>query len=422
MVDRIITGIELGDRQLRIVVARHRPDSVRIIAQLETPSAGVENGRIIDARALAVALVDVSRSLRAAVDYAFESVVFIVQPNALLTHQGEVDLAPSGARQTVTRHDGERALDEARPTDIGEDRRLLQTLPSGYILAGRSEHTLPIGKGGDKLTAFTNSISCESPTVQGIREAARLSRCENVAILAGPIAGCYGALTDGERRHDPAALLAIGDRMSAITLMQDERLLGSKAIPIGAQHFINDLAVALKLPYPTADDVFHQVGTFSTIAGPLEAHIVTGAGKTMAIDRVGMISTLRDRATEFFTLTRSALESLTGGNMMPAGVACTGEPIFKEGLSSLAKSILQSPVHRASPRGLEGIPLAIAQDSRWAIPVGSHVWAGTPRAIAENPWLGADDPSSDGSPGPLTFLTRPFSGRGKKHDGVASER
>ena len=260
MADRIITGIELGDRQLRIVAARHRPDSARVIAHLETPSAGVENGRITDARALAVTLVAVSRSLRSVVDYALESVVFTVQPNALLNHQGEANLAPSGARQTVTRHDAERVVDDARPIDIGEDRRLLQTLPSGYILAGRSEHTLPTGKSGDRLTAFTNSVSCESATVQGIEEAARLSGCENVAILAGPIAGCYGALTDGERRHG-TALLAVGDRMSTITLMQDQRLLGSKAISIGAQHFINDIAVALKLPYPAAEDAFRQIGT-----------------------------------------------------------------------------------------------------------------------------------------------------------------
>ena len=421
MADRIITGIELGDRQLRIVVARHRSDSVRVIAHLETPSAGVENGRITDARALAVTMVAVSRSLRAVVDYALESVVFIVQPNALLTHQGEANLAPSGARQTVTRHDCERAVDEARPTNMGEDRQLLQTLPSGYILAGRSEHTLPIGKSGDRLTAFTNSISCESATVQGITEAARLSECENVAILAGPIAGCYGALTDGERRHG-TALLAVGDRMSTITLMQDERLLGSKSISIGAQHFINDIAVALKLPYPAAEDAFHQLGTFSTIAGPPEANIVNSAGKTMAIDRVAMGSTLRDRATEFFTLTRNALEAVTGGTMMPAGVAFAGEPIFKDGHSALARSILQSPVHLASPRGLEGIPLAIARDSEWAVPIGSHVWAGTPRAVAENPWLGEERSSSSGGLGPLNFLTRPFSGRGKKRDGIGSER
>ena len=420
MTDRIITGIELGDRQLRVVVGRYRPHSVRVVAHLETPSAGVENGRVTDSRALAVTLNAIARSLRTDVDYAFESVVFTVQPGPLLTHQGEASLMPLGPRQTVIDSDGDRILDQARPSHFGEDRRLLQTLPGGYILDGKGEHTLPVGKSG-RLTAFTNSISCEAFTVQGIMDAARLAQCEDIAILASPIAGCYGALTDGERRQG-TALLNIGDRMSTVTLMQDERLLGLKTIPIGAQHFNSDIAVALKLPYPVAEAVFDQVGTFTSVAGPPETTIISSDGKQLEVDRVEMIATLRERATELFTLTRGAIEAMSGGQIMPGGVACTGEPIFREGLTTLARSVLDAPAHWASPRGLEGIPSAISRHTGWAVPTGSLVWAGTPRAMAENPWLGASSSTTRGGLGPLKLFTRRFTGTDKKRDGVTAAR
>ncbi len=408
--DRIITGIELGERKLRVAVGRHRPDSARMIAYTEARSAGIEDQAVVDVQELAGILSGIGRKLRTAVDFALENVVFVVPAGQLQFHETEASVRPSGPRGAVAEADGERLLKKSRPTFATDDRHLIHVIPQGYALDGKEVERLPVGKTGQEITALTMSVSCGATTAANIREAARLAGSEHVSLMAGPVAESHAALTEAERERG-AAVLSIGERISTVTVMYYGQYLGSAKIGIGAHHFINDLSISLDIPYPTAEIVMDQVATFSNTLGPSRA-AVTVADEGVVIDRVEMISTLRDRAEELFSLTQEAIEQIAGDRELPGGLAIAGQSILHEGLSPMGRAALSTPIHWAAPRGIEGIPLAISDDTAWVPAIGTLAWAGTLSDPLAHPWFQA---AGQGRPGgmfaPWRRLARRLSGR-----------
>ncbi len=393
--DRIITGIELGERELRVAVGRQRPDSIRMIAHMETPSGGIENQAVVDPHELAAGLAGISRKLRTTVDFVLESVMFVIPSGPLTFHETEASAKPSGHRGSVTESDGQRLLERGRPSFASNDRRLIHVIPQGYTLDGRETERLPIGKQGRELNGLTLSVSCETDTITNLREAGRLAGVENMTLMAGPLAESYAALTETERERG-AAILSIGDHTSTLTVLHYGRFLGLATIAIGAHHFVNDLSIALQLPYPTAQAVLEQVTTLSNTLGAPRPRITVDGHEGLEINQTEMIATLRDRAGELFTLTQSAVEMIAAGRELPGGIVIAGQPILGGGLIGLARSILSFPVHRATPRGIEGIPLALSTDTAWVPAIGALAWAGVSAASRARPWVRTDIEQSEG--------------------------
>ncbi len=409
--DRIITGIELGERKLRVAVGRHRPGSTRLIAHMEVPSAGIENDAVVDAHALAASLSGISRTLRMTVDFPLENVVFVVPTGQLQFHETEASVRPSGPRGTVTLSDGEQLLKKSQPAFATGDRRLIHAIPQSYALDGKDVERLPVGKTGTEVSILTMSISCGASTAATIHEAARLAGSETVGLMAGPVAESYAALTEAERERG-AALLSVGQRISTVTVMHYGHYLGSVNIGIGAYHFINDLSVSLGVPYPTAEAVMAQIATFSNAVGPARAAITMDEGAGVDINRVDMIATLRDRAEDLFTMTQKAMEQIAGDRELPGGVALAGQPIARAGLAAVARSALSVPIHWAAPRGIEGIALAISDNAAWISAIGTLAWAGTLREPLTHPWFhGVGGGHSGGVLAPWRRLARRLSGR-----------
>lgn len=405
--DRIVAGIELGERKLRAAVARHRPGSTRMLTGIEAPSAGIDDQRVVDAQDLANALAGISRKLRTSVDFPLENVIFVIPNGQIQFHETEASIRPSGSRGAVVEADRERLINKSRPAFASNDRHLIHVIPQGYSLDGKETERLPVGKTGQDLRVLSLSVSCEADTATIIREAARRVGSERVALMAGPVAESHAALTDTERERG-AAVLSIGERISTVTVMHYGHYLGSAKIGIGAQHFTNDLSIALDLPYSTAEAVLEQVATFSNTVGPSRAAI-TVADEGIDIDRVEMVATLRDRAEELFSLTESAIDSLAGDRELPGGLAIAGQPILRDGLSQLGRSVVSMPIHWATPRGIEGIPLAVSGNAAWVPAIGGLVWAATIKEPLTHPSFHSQLGNKSG--GILSRLTGRFSGR-----------
>jgi cell division protein FtsA len=378
-----------------------------MLTGIEAPSAGIEDQRVVDPRELAAALDGISRKLRTSVDFPLENAVFVVPTGQIQIHETEATIRPSGSRGIVTEEDGERLLDKSRPAFPRNDRHLIHVIPQAYLLDGKETERLPVGKTGQDLRVLSLSVSCEAETAANIREAAHLAGSDRVAVMAGPMAESHAALTDTERERG-AVVLSIGERISTVTVMHYGQYLGSAKIGVGARHFTNDLSIALNLPYPTAEAVLEQVATFSNTVGPSRAAI-TIADEGIDIDRVEMVATLRDRAEELFSLTEDAIDSIAGDRELPGGLAIAGQPILRDGLSQLGRSVISMPIHWAAPRGIEGIPLAISNNAAWVPAIGPLVWAGTIKDPLTHPAFHSEPGSKSG--GILRRLTGRFGGR-----------
>ena len=386
--DQIIASIELSDTALRGAVARQRPGSTRMLASVVAPSAGVMDQDVVDADDLADVLSAISRRFRRDVDFPLENVAFVVPSGQLRFHEVDVAIRPSGTRGVVSAGDGERLLNKASKTFAMNGRRLLHVIPQSYYLGGKAYERLPIGKVGKDLTALCLLISCDEATFMRTREAAQIAGSENIALVARPVAESCAAVTDTEREQG-TAILSLGDRISTVTVMHYGQYLGSANFGIGTRHFLNDVSIALSVPYPTAEAVLQQVGFLSNVAGIFRGGVQVG-DREVTVDWVETVSTLRERAEELFTMADKAITSIAGHRELPGGLALSGRAILREGLPQVARTVLPMPVRWAAPRGIEGMPLALSDSTAWVPAVGGLVWAGSVRDPLAEPWVSTE--------------------------------
>jgi cell division ATPase FtsA len=110
MRDGIITGIEVGETRVRLLAARQRNESLRVLAHADAPVTGIERGRITDVSGVASAIQTVVRAAERELGLPLDEAVLCVPASAVLAVHSHGTVEPSGAGRTVTERDGARAI------------------------------------------------------------------------------------------------------------------------------------------------------------------------------------------------------------------------------------------------------------------------------------------------------------------------
>jgi cell division protein FtsA len=136
------------------------------------------------------------------------------------------------------------------------------------------------------------------------------------------------------------------------------------AVPIGGDHFTNDLAVGLRTPVPEAERVkLENACAWRGILG--EDHAIEIASVGDRPPRTVFARMLSDvvepRAQELLTLVRDELKRAGLDALIPAGLVLTGGGARLKGLVEIAEDTFSLPVRIAAPRGLPGLPEEFAQ-------------------------------------------------------------
>ncbi len=248
--DRIIAGVELADRKLRIAVGRHRPGSTRMLAYSEAASAGIENDTVVNAQELGMALSGISRQLRTTVDFPLENVVFIVPAGHLQYHPSmsvSCDASTAANIRDAARHLGsENVALMAAPlaeshgslTDterergaavlsIGEHMSTITVMRYGKYLG-----TAKIGIGAHH---FTNDLVIALDLPYPIAQAV-MDQVATVSDTMGPARAAVtvdGKDVDIDRVRMAATLRDRADEFLALTETAIGRIAGNRELPGG---------------------------------------------------------------------------------------------------------------------------------------------------------------------------------------------
>ncbi len=138
----------------------------------------------------------------------------------------------------------------------------------------------------------------------------------------------------------------------------------SDALPVGGDHFTNDLAVGLRTPIPEAEKVKReQACAWRELQGEDHAIEIASVGdrppRTIFSRMVHEI--VEPRAQELLALVSDNLRRAGFDTQIPAGLVLAGGGARLKGLVELAERAFGLPVRLAAPRGIEGLPEELSQ-------------------------------------------------------------
>ena len=391
--ERHIVALDIGSTKTCALIGELDEDgSVKFAALGAAESKGWRKGQIVNLD-LAVS------SIRRAVEEA-EALTGVPVESALIgvagTHVRGVNsrggITVGSRPRDVQRDDVRRAIEAARGVQLPEDREVLHVLPQEFSLDAQDNVRDAIGMVGQRLEANVHIVTTSGTATQNIVTAVNRAGVRVDDTVLEPLASAEACLTQDERELG-ACLLDIGGGTTEMVAFGGGVVRHTAAVPVGGDHFTNDLAVGLRTPSSEAEKIkrLHACALRELLKEDTAIEIASVGDRPPRTVFSRMLSEIVEpRAHELLMLVRDELRRGGGEGMIPAGIVLTGGGAHLRGLCELAERIFNLPVRVASPRGLAGMSEEVSQPE-YATAVGLVLYgARTRRAGGSRPsgWVG----------------------------------
>jgi cell division protein FtsA len=359
MAERIVTGIDVGTYQVKVVIARapHKKESKalpQIIGTGYAESRGLRNGYIINES-------DVVRSVRNAVVQAEKASG--VQVKSAYVSMGGIGLdeihatgeaITSRADSEITNVDIEKAMQDSEESILEQipNRKILHAIPLHFIVDGERVLGRPHGMKGTKLTVEAFFVTTFEQHLNDLVAAIESIGIAVDDIMASPLAGSLVMLSKAQKRAG-CVLANIGAETVSIVVFENSTPTSLKVFPIGSNDVTNDIALGLKIPLEEAEK------------------IKRGGMSNATFSKRRLDEIISARLTDIFELIDAHLKKIKRDGLLPAGVIITGGGSGVTTVQELARASLRLPSKIAT---LDPGQNGKVRDASWAVGYGLCIW------------------------------------------------
>jgi len=359
MADRIITGIDVGTYQVKVVIVRVTQNKgerslPQIIGTGYAESRGLRNGYIIND-------TDVIRSVRSAVAQAEKAAGVDVKRAYVamggigideITSRGEV--ITSRADSEITHVDLEKAMQdsEERILEHIPNRKILHAIPLSYRIDGEVVLGKPQGMRGTKLEVESLFITTFEQHLNDLVTAIENTGIAVEDIMASSLAASFVMLTKAQKRAG-CVLANIGAETVSIVVFENSTPISIKVFPLGSNDITNDIALGLKIPLEEAEK------------------IKRGGMSSANYSKRKLDEIIAARLTDIFELIQAHLKKIQRDGLLPAGIIITGGGSGVATIQDLARAALKLPSRIAT---LDPGQNGKIRDASWAVSYGLCMW------------------------------------------------
>jgi cell division protein FtsA len=382
--DRYIIGLDVGSTKTSALIAEVDEEQVKFLALGAAESKGLRKGLIVN-------LDSTVSSIRRAVEEA-ESVANVPVESAWIGVAGShvrgvnsrAGITLGNRARDIERDDVRRAIDSARNITLPEDREVLHVLPHEFMVDAQDGIRDAIGMVGQRLEANVHLVTSSIAATQNLVTAAnRAGILVNDTVLE-PLASAESCLTQDERELG-CCLLDIGGGTTELIVYGGGVVRHTGAVPVGGDHFTNDLAVGLRTPIPEAEKIKRRHGCAAASLLHEDASIEiasVGDRPPRTIFARMLTDIIEPRAMELLSLIRDDLQRAGLDGQIPAGFILAGGGARLNGLIDLTEQSFHLPVRIAEPKGLADLPEQVAQPE-YATVVGLVMYGAKTRRTAQ---------------------------------------
>ncbi|MGA2651083.1 MAG: cell division protein FtsA [Terracidiphilus sp.] len=353
--DNLIVVLDIGSAWTRVLAADLNEGSLRYRGHGIVESGGMRKGLIADLgpafKAVKAANERAERAARLNID---ECVVGVGGPHirGLNTSDG-IDL---GTRmREITREDVRNAVERARSIERPPDREILHLLPRQFILDDQPGIFDPVGMVGTRLKVDLHIATCSGSALQSTVTCANRAGLEVSEAVLESIAAAEATLSADERELG-VCLLDIGAHSSDLAVFFEGAVAHTASVPIGGQHFTNDLAVGLQVPVAQAEELKRHYGNAVVTAVPqlAEIEIVAPTPRMLSLRTIAEI--LEPRARELLYFVKESLRQGGVVDALGAGCVLTGGGAMLPGMLDVTESQLRVTARTGMPVRLSHMP------------------------------------------------------------------
>ncbi len=291
-----------------------------------------------------------------------------------VTSRGGVSLG--NRPRDVKREDIRAAVEKARSVILPADREILHLLPQEFILDDQGTLRDPAGMMGRRLEVNLHMVTASASATQNVVTTINRAGLHVDNIVYEALMSADATLRADEKELG-VCLADIGAGSTDLIVYCDGMVAHTGVIPIGGDHFTNDVAVGLRTPLTSAETIKKQFGHTISSKVPEGDEIevpAVGDRPSRLMPRRFMAEILEPRADELCELMRDHLRQAGVLDACNAGLVLTGGGSRLNGLAEVTERILDRQVRLASPQPIADMPPQL-MEPEFATVIGLAMYA-----------------------------------------------
>lgn len=373
--DSLLTVVDAGSSKSCVLVAELQDGVLRYRGHGIEASRGMRKGLIAELGPAAEAINKAALTAEKVARGMIETAVVGIGGVHVRGVNSRGGISMGSRMREITRDEVRAAVDRARSVALPPDREVLHLLPQEFILDDQPGIHDPIGMVGNKLEVNLHLSTCSGGIAQSVITCANRAGLEVQDTIYEGIAAAEAVLSADERELG-VCIADIGASTTELAVFFEGSIAHTAVLPIGGDHFTNDLAVGLHVSVEEAEELKRMYGHSVVTSVPQSNEIEIGANLTLAspqgprlVRQRFLAEILEPRARELFTLLRNNLRD--GGVLEALGAGCvlTGGGALMPGLLDNAESLLRVPARVGYPVPLSRMPQELAQPE-FAVAIG----------------------------------------------------
>jgi len=271
----------------------------------------------------------------------------------------------------VTQADVARVIETAQAIALPSDQQILHILTQEYIIDGQEDVREPLGMSGMKLEVKVHIVTGAVAAAQNIVKSIKRCGLEVTDLILQPLASSEAVLTEDEKELG-VCLVDIGGGTTDIAVFKQGAIRHTAVIPIAGDQITNDVAVALRTPTQSAEDIKIKHGcALRQLADPREVVEVQGTdgreGRQLSVQTLAEV--IEPRVVELYEFVLAELRRSGLEEMIASGIVITGGSAMMKGMVELGEEIFHMPVRLGLPRYVGGLS-EVVSNPRYATGVG----------------------------------------------------
>jgi cell division protein FtsA len=369
--DNLITVLDAGSAKSVVLVAELLDGVLRYRGHGVERSKGMRKGLIAELAPAAEAINRAALTAERVAKAGIETCVVGIGGTHVRGINSRGGISMGNRMREITREEVKAAVDRARSVALPPDREVLHLLPQEFILDDQSGIHDPLGMVGNRLEVNLHLSTCSGGVAQSVITCANRAGLEALDTVFEGIASAEAVLSADERELG-VCLADIGASTTELAVFFEGAIAHTAVLPIGGDHFTNDLAVGLQVTVEEAEYLKRTFGHSVVTAVPQLNEIEVGGNLTVGslggggqsarmVRQRFLAEILEPRARELFTMLRDNLRN--GGVLEALGAGCvfTGGGAHLAGLLDNAESLLRVPARIGYPVPLSRMPQELAQ-------------------------------------------------------------
>lgn len=354
--NKLIVGLDIGTSKVLAIVGEVNDENeVEIIGYGHHPSRGMSRGVVANIEETVTAIqraVEEAELMAGCQIYSVYAGIAGAHINSFNSH-GMAAVRDS----EVDQHDIDRAIDSATAVMIPNDQSIIHTLPQEYIIDGQQGIRSPIGMNGIRLEVNLHMVTASVSSEKNIEKCIRRCGLEVDDIILEQLASCESVLTKDEKELG-VCLIDIGDGTTDIAVYSEGAIRHTAVIPIAGYQITNDIAIALRTPTDSAEEIKKKYGCALRQLAPVEESIevkTVGDRPPRKLSKQTLSDVVEPRVEELFELVRTDLRRNGCEHLIRSGVVLTGGSSKMEGMIELAEEVFHLPVRLGVPKYIGGL-------------------------------------------------------------------